>query len=149
MPVNSLNVDLLAGEKLTLVGPGKVEFQAVNTAKAAKGTTVLKGANGVAMTQGATTGGNMAGGKATTLVAANAQGGGGMTSVASKTGTAAIGKVPAVAGGTIWTGKGLSLGLGLGLGAWGPVILTVAVATGGYLYYKKRQSRKLWPLWSF
>ena len=45
------------------------------------------------------------------------------------------------AGGTIWTGKGLSLGLGLGLGAWGPVLVVAAAAAAGYAYleYRRRQ----------
>ena len=43
-------------------------------------------------------------------------------------------------GGTIWSGKGLSLGLGIGLGAWGPVLLLAggAAAVYGYLQYRKR-----------
>ncbi len=43
------------------------------------------------------------------------------------------------AGGTIWTGKGLSLGLGLGLGAWGPVLLIAGAAAASYAYLEYRR----------
>ncbi len=129
------------GTKVMLTGGEMKVAKAATTAgaKIAPGAaTIVKGGNGVAIAQGA------AGGNATTaqtLVSTNANGG--MTKIVSKAATAS--KVPAAASGTIWTGKGLSLGLGLGLGAWGPVILTAALATGGYAYYRKRQSQKFWP----
>jgi hypothetical protein len=126
--------------KIMLTGGEMKVAQAATTAgaKVAPGAAaVVKGGNGVAMVQG-TAGGNVT--TAQTLAGTNANGG--MTTIASKAATAS--KVPAAASGTIWTGKGLSLGLGLGLGAWGPVIL-VALATGGYAYYRKRQSQKIWP----
>ncbi|MBF0251696.1 MAG: hypothetical protein HQL35_13825 [Alphaproteobacteria bacterium] len=46
------------------------------------------------------------------------------------------------AGGTIWTGKGLSLGLGLGLGPWGPALVGIAAAGAGYIAYKKYWANK-------
>ena len=58
----------------------------------------------------------------------------GLSGAAAGTGTQAIS-----AGGTIWTGKGLSLGLGLGLGAWGPVLVIAAAAAAGYAYLQYRQ----------
>ncbi|CAK0753064.1 Magnetosome protein MamD [Azospirillaceae bacterium] len=45
------------------------------------------------------------------------------------------------AGGTIWTGSGLSLGLGLGLGAAGPLLLGALVAAAGYGIYKYRSNQ--------
>jgi hypothetical protein len=58
---------------------------------------------------------------------------------ASKSG-AIGGAAKAATGGTIWTGKGLSVGLGLGLGAWGPVILVAGGAAAWYGYKKYRKS---------
>jgi hypothetical protein len=124
------------GTKVLLTGGEMKVAQAAGTAgaKAAPGAAMVNGGgNGVVMAQGAAGGGNTA--TVNTLAGTN----GNITSVASK--AAAASKVPA---GTIWTGKGLSLGLGMGLGAWGPVIL-VALATGGYAYYRKRQAQKFWP----
>lgn len=121
MPATTMNADLLPGETLTLIGPGKVEFQAAKAAQAAK---VAKGATvagqGVVGTNVQTAMGGIA-----------------------KTGTAAASST-AVKAGTIWTGKGLSLGLGLGLGAWGPGILAAA-AIGSYVYYRKKKAMRLWP----
>ena len=77
-------------------------------------------------------------GKAATAVAPVAQAN---TVAAQGLGTkaATVGKVSVgtkIAGGTIWTGKGL--GLGLGLGVWGPVILGVVGAGAVYAYMKSR-----------
>ncbi|MBF0423329.1 MAG: magnetic particle specific iron-binding protein [Magnetococcales bacterium] len=118
MPATTMNAELLPGETLTLVGPGKVEFQAAQAAKAV-------------------TGAKAAGTAGQGIVATNVQ-----TTVGgvTKTGAAAA----AAKAGTIWTGKGLSLGLGLGLGAWGPGILAAA-AIGGYIYYRKKKTLRLWP----
>jgi len=79
-------------------------------------------------------------GKAATAVAPVAQAN---TVAAQGLGTkaATVGKVSVgtkIAGGTIWTGKGLGLGLGLGLGVWGPVILGVVGAGAVYAYMKSR-----------
>lgn len=133
MPTNTLNADLLPGEALTLVGPGKVEFQATQAANVA---ATARNGKGIAVTKGVT-GANVKG----SIAGVNVKSG--LAGVASKGTTAA-----ANAGGTIWTGKGLSLGLGLGLGAWGPTILVAAVA-GGYLYYRKRKASSFWPPWKF
>ncbi|CAK0765440.1 Magnetite biomineralization protein Mms6 [uncultured Gammaproteobacteria bacterium] len=76
---------------------------------------------------------------------------GGTAGVAGK-GVAVVGKAgltaggsPATAyalnaGGTIWSGKGISLGLGLGLGMWGPILLGVAgvVAFSAYMRYRSQ-----------
>jgi hypothetical protein len=123
-------VMLTGGEMKVVQGAG------ATAAKAAPGAA-LAGGNGVVITQNAA-GGNIA----TVKSAAGANANGGLSTIATKAAT--VSKVPAVTGGTIWTGKGLSLGLGLGLGALGPAILA-AIATGGYVYYRKRQSQKLWP----
>lgn len=129
MPTTTLNADLLAGEVLTLVGPGKVEFQAVQAAKTAKVAAVAAKGGGVAA-QGAATQAN--GSMVLTAVGKGAVPGTAMSTAAAK------------GAGTIWTGKGLSLGLGLGLGAWGPGLLAAAVV-GGYIYYRKRQTMRIWP----
>lgn len=117
MPAN-FAIDLLAGESMTVAGPGTLDFTipeiARNTAMAGQATT---GVNGLAMTgKGLTKG-----------VVVN-------TTAATTTAQA----------GTIWSGKGLSLGLGLGLGAWGPV-LVMAAAAGGYVYWRKKNHAPLWP----
>ncbi|MBF0383210.1 MAG: hypothetical protein HQL69_19480 [Magnetococcales bacterium] len=128
------------GTKVMLTGGEMKVAQAAGTAgaKVAPGAAaVVKGGNGVAMTQGAA-GTNAAAAK--TLTGANANGG--ISTIATKAATAS--KIPAATSGTIWSGKGLSLGLGLGLGAWGPIAI-LAIATGGYVYYKKRQAQKIWP----
>ncbi|MBF0359164.1 MAG: hypothetical protein HQL70_11210 [Magnetococcales bacterium] len=126
-------VMLTGGEMKVVQGAG------ATAAKAAPGAALANGGNGgVVITKGAG-GGNIA----TVKSVAGANANGGLPTIATKAAT--VSKVPAAAGGTIWTGKGLSLGLGLGLGAWGPVILATAIATGGYVYYKKRQAKKLWP----
>ncbi len=108
MPATNVQIDLIAGESMKIVGPGTLHFQTPAAAKAAAGGTT-----------------------GTTALA------GGSKAVAVKSSSAAAG--------TIWTGKGLSLGLGLGLGAWGPLLLATAVA-GGYVYYKRKQAPKWWPL---
>ncbi len=123
MPATTINADLLPGEVMTLVGPGKVEFQAAQAAKTVQATKVATGA--------------AATGKG--VVGANVQTMGGV----AKSGTVAASST-AVKAGTIWTGKGMSLGLGLGLGAWGPGILAAAVV-GGYIYYRKKQAERIWP----
>ena len=86
--------------------------------------------------------GTVVGGAGTT-VAATAGKGVGVVGNAGLTGAAAAGTgtQAITAGGTIWTGKGLSLGLGLGLGAWGPVLVIAAAAAAGYAYleYRRRQ----------
>ena len=140
MPITqSFAVELLAGESLKVAGPGIVEFSAAEVAKTKIGAAVgaTAGAKGVAMGGGATTAVPMqigAGtGKATISTGIN-QGAAVTTATGSK-----------AAAGTLWNGKGLSLGLGLGLGAWGPVLLVSAATLGGYVYWKKKQSAKLWP----
>jgi hypothetical protein len=125
-------VMLTGGEMKVVQGAG------ATAAKAAPGAALVNGGNGVVITQGAG-GGNIA----TVQGIAGTNANSGLSTIATKAVTAS--KVPAVTGGTIWTGKGLGLGLGLGLGAWGPAILLTALATGGYTYYRKRQSQKLWP----
>ncbi|MEO5330053.1 MAG: hypothetical protein H7829_17630 [Magnetococcus sp. THC-1_WYH] len=127
MPATTINADLLPGEAMTLVGPGKVEFQAAQVAKTAKTVQATKVATGAAATTGKG------------VVGANVQTMGGV----AKSGTVAASST-AVKAGTIWTGKGMSLGLGLGLGAWGPGILAAAVV-GGYIYYRKKQAERIWP----
>ncbi len=125
------------GSKVLLTG-GEMKVVQATGAKAGQKAAVVKGGNGVAMAQAGT------GGNATVVkgvAGANINGGAGIASKAATT----TSKVSAATGGTIWTGKGMSLGLGLGLGAWGPVLLAAVVATGGYAYYKKRQSQKFWP----
>ena len=94
-------------------------------AKGAAGTKVA----GTKLMTGATGGAAATVGKGASLVGN-----------AGLSGTAANG-VPALASGTIWSGKGLSLGLGLGLGAWGPVLVLAAgaAATYAYLEYRRRQ----------
>ena len=125
----SFAVELLAGETLKVAGPGFVEFSAPEIIPAKLGTMV--GAKGVVagtatpMQIGAGTG---------QAVVSTATDPGFVTTAGSK-----------AAAGTIWNGKGLSLGLGLGLGAWGPVLLATAVTVGGYIYWKKQQSVKVWP----
>ncbi|MEO5339925.1 MAG: hypothetical protein H7837_05310 [Magnetococcus sp. MYC-9] len=124
----SFAVELLAGETLKVAGPGFVEFSApeIVPAKMAAGA---KGAAAAAtpMQIGAGTGkGVVVTGMDPNLVTVAGPG--------SK-----------VAAGTIWNGKGLSLGLGLGLGAWGPLLLATALTAGGYVYWKKKQSAKVWP----
>ena len=114
----SFAVELLAGETLKIAGPGFIEFSAAEAvpAKLAAATTQMQiGAGGQAVINT---------GMDPTLV----------TTAGSK-----------VAAGTIWNGKGLSLGLGLGLGAWGPALLATAVTVAGYVYWKKKQSAKVWP----
>ncbi len=78
----------------------------------------------------------MATGATGTKIAATAGTGIGVVGNTGLTGAQAV-----TAGGTIWTGKGLSLGLGLGLGAWGPVLVIAAgaVATYAYLEYRRNQ----------
>lgn len=127
MPATTINADLLPGEAMTLIGPGKVEFKAAQVAKTAKTVQATKVATGAAATGKGVVGANMQ----TTM------GGVVKSGVATASSTA-------VKAGTIWTGKGLSLGLGLGLGAWGPGILAAA-AVGGYIYYRKKQAARLWP----
>ncbi len=120
----SFAIELLAGETLKVAGPGFVEFSAAEAvpAKLAAGT---KGAAAATTQIGAGTGkAVIQTGIDPTLI----------TTAGSK-----------AAAGTIWNGKGLSLGLGLGLGAWGPVLLATAVTVGGYVYWKKKQSAKIWP----
>ena len=141
MPITqSFAVELLAGESLKVAGPGFVEFSAAEVAKTKMGTVVgaTTGAKGVAMGGGAATAASPiqigAGtGKATITTGVN-QG----TAITTATGSKA-------AAGTLWNGKGLSLGLGLGLGAWGPFLLVSAATLGGYVYWKRKQSAKLWP----
>ncbi len=106
---------------------GEMEREAVAAkagaakAGAAKtGAAVAKTGMGTAAATPAATGGAAAGTKAAAL-------GAGKVAAGAK-----------VAGGTIWTGKGLALGLGLGLGAWGPVILGVVGAGAVYAYMKSR-----------
>ncbi|MBF8273130.1 MAG: mms6 [Magnetococcales bacterium] len=123
MPATTINAELLPGETLTLVGPGKVEFQAAQAAKTAQAAKVANGAT--------------VAGKG--IVGTNIQ----ATMGVAKTGAAAT-STAAVKAGTIWTGKGLSLGLGLGLGAWGPGLLAATVV-GGYIYYRKKKTMRLWP----
>lgn len=121
----SFAVELLAGETLKVAGPGFVEFSAaeVMPAKLAAGT---KGAAVATQMQvGAGTG---------QAVVSAGMDPNFVTTAGSK-----------AAAGTIWNGKGLSLGLGLGLGAWGPVLLATALTVGGYVYWKKKQSVKVWP----
>ncbi|CAK0765410.1 Magnetosome protein MamD [uncultured Gammaproteobacteria bacterium] len=45
------------------------------------------------------------------------------------------------AGGTIWSGTGLSLGLGLGLGVAGPLLLGALVAAAGYGIFKYQKNQ--------
>ncbi|MBF0462140.1 MAG: hypothetical protein HQL87_12165 [Magnetococcales bacterium] len=124
----SFAVELLAGETLKVAGPGLIEFSAAEAvpAKLVAGT---KGAAAAAapMQVGAGTGKAVihTGIDPTLLTSAG-------------TGSKAV-------AGTLWNGKGLSLGLGLGLGAWGPTLLVTAVTVGGYLYWKHKQSAKIWP----
>ncbi|MEO5334196.1 MAG: hypothetical protein H7839_19455 [Magnetococcus sp. YQC-5] len=120
MPAN-FTIDLLAGESMTVAGPGTLDFTIPEIAR----TTAMTGQANMAAP---------AAGKGL------ATAGKGLTKglvVNSATTTAAQ-------SGTIWSGKGLSLGLGLGLGAWGPV-LVVAAAAGGYLYWRKKNPNKTWP----
>ncbi|MEO5363626.1 MAG: hypothetical protein H7838_08390 [Magnetococcus sp. DMHC-8] len=123
----SFAVELLAGETLKVAGPGFVEFSAAEVAP----VKLAAGAKG-------------------TVAATQMQVGAGTGQAVINTGvdptllTTAAGSKAATAG-TIWNGKGLSLGLGLGLGAWGPVLLATAVTVGGYVYWKKKQSAKVWP----
>ncbi|MEO5352352.1 MAG: hypothetical protein H7835_03970 [Magnetococcus sp. XQGC-1] len=121
----SFAVELLAGETLKVAGPGFVEFSAPEIVPA----KLAAGAKG-------------------TAAAAQMKVGAGTGQAVINTGmdpnfVAAAGSKAAT--GTIWNGKGLSLGLGLGLGAWGPLLLATAVTVGGYVYWKKKQSAKVWP----
>ncbi|MBF0144742.1 MAG: hypothetical protein HQL84_01955 [Magnetococcales bacterium] len=51
MPATTINADLLPGEVMTLIGPGKVEFQAAQVAKTVQAAKVANGAAvGVAKT---------------------------------------------------------------------------------------------------
>ncbi|MEO5364739.1 MAG: hypothetical protein H7838_14135 [Magnetococcus sp. DMHC-8] len=121
MPAN-FTIDLLAGESMTVAGPGTLDFaipEVARNATVAGKATVAKAGAGL----GATAGKGITKGlvvNTTPAVASSAQ------------------------AGTIWTGKGMSLGLGLGLGAWGPA-LVVAAAAGGYVYWRKKNNQKLWP----
>ncbi|MEO5334071.1 MAG: hypothetical protein H7839_18825 [Magnetococcus sp. YQC-5] len=116
MPAN-FAIDLLAGETITVTGPGTLDFAVPEIVN----NTALAG-QAPAGTALATTGKGMTKG----LVVNSAA-----TTTAAKTGT-------------LWSGKGMSLGLGLGLGAWGPVLL-VAAAAGGYIYWRKKNHASLWP----
>jgi hypothetical protein len=139
----TLQPGVAGGTKVMLTGGEmKVAQAAGAAANAGKGAAVIPAGNGVVMAQGAAAN---AGAGNTTIIkgVAGTNANGGISTIASKAATA--GKVPAVTGGTLWGGKGLSLGLGLGLGAWGPIILATALATGGYAYYRKRQAGKFWP----
>ncbi|MEO5376906.1 MAG: hypothetical protein H7832_03860 [Magnetococcus sp. DMHC-6] len=126
MPTTDMTVNLLAGESIKIAGPGLVEFHAAEALPIAK--TVATGATKMGAGQ-------------TMATAQTTQLGFGTTSA---TATTAAAKTAGTAGGTIWTGKGLSLGLGLGLGAWGPVIL-VSGATLGYIYWRRSKAAKIWP----
>lgn len=143
MPITqSFAVELLAGETLKVAGPGVIEFSAaeVVTTKVA-----AVGAKGTAM-GGATTAGAAAPGQFG-AGAGNVTFNAGMNQGATLPSATVTGKTVAskAAAGTIWNGKGLSLGLGLGLGPWGPVLLASAATLGGYVYWKRKQSAKLWP----
>lgn len=142
MRTTNFSVDLLTGDSIRITGPGAVDFQAPELAKAGKGIG--------ATTKQITLGKGMATGKMATgkMVVGNGAmqtgAGKGATTLAAGGGGAASTKGAAAA--TIWSGKGLSLGLGLGLGAWGPAILITAATAGGYYYWKrKRASMALWP----
>ncbi|WP_143814572.1 hypothetical protein [Magnetofaba australis] len=126
MPLTDLNATLAEGEKLTLVGPGNVEFTAAPPAKpAAAKTAPIKAAQPAAKG----------------VAAPPAQ-----PIVDPATAPAAKGVAAAATGGTIFKGTGLSLGLGLGLGAWGPALAGAAIIGGGYyLYRRKRIKTSLWP----
>ncbi|MBF0425472.1 MAG: hypothetical protein HQL66_06610 [Magnetococcales bacterium] len=122
MAITDLNATLLPNEKLTLVGPGRVEFIATQpepTAGAAKGA-------------------------ATAAPTAAAKGG-----TAAMTTTALTSKATAATTqGVIWKGTGWSLGLGLGLGPLplGTALLGTAILGGGYYLYKRRRAaQSLWP----
>ena len=122
----SFAVELLAGETLKVAGPGFIEFSAAE-AVPAKLAAGVKGATATTT--------QMQIGTGTGQAVIN-------TGVDPTIVTTAGSKITA---GTIWNGKGLSLGLGLGLGAWGPALLVTAVTVGGYVYWKKKQSAKIWP----
>ncbi|MBF0161262.1 MAG: hypothetical protein HQL88_03150 [Magnetococcales bacterium] len=124
----SFAVELLAGETLKVAGPGFVEFSAPEVVQAKLGATAKGAAAATTQMQvGAGTGqGVVTTGVDPTLIT-----------------TAGTGSKAAA--GTIWNGKGLSLGLGLGLGVWGPILLATAVTVGGYVYWKKQKSAKVWP----
>ncbi|MBF0126621.1 MAG: hypothetical protein HQM02_05350 [Magnetococcales bacterium] len=109
MPAN-FTIDLLAGESMTVAGPGTLDFAipelARNTAVAGKAAA----GNGLAVTgKGLTKG-----------LAVNT------TTVTTATQAGA--------------GKGLSLGLGLGLGAWGPVLVAAALAGGYVYWRKRNHA---------
>ncbi|MEO5370393.1 MAG: hypothetical protein H7833_10040 [Magnetococcus sp. DMHC-1] len=123
MAITDLNANLLPNEKLTLTGPGRVEFTATPAQPPEPATA--------ATTKGAV------------ATPAAAKGG-----TATMTTTAMSGKaVSAVAGqGVIWKGTGWGLGLGLGLGSMGTVALGTLLLGGGYYLYKRRRiSKSLWP----
>ena len=63
----------------------------------------------------------------------------GIVGNAGLAGPAGNGVQAITAGGTIWTGKGLSLGLGLGLGVWGPILVIGAGAAAAYAYLEYRR----------
>ncbi|MBF0154034.1 MAG: hypothetical protein HQL64_09875 [Magnetococcales bacterium] len=123
MAITDLNANLLPNEKLTLVGPGRVEF--IGTQPEAAAPTPAAGAKGAATATPAA----IKGGMTTTAI-----------SVPAKAATAAT------AQGVIWKGTGWSLGLGLGLGPVGTIALGSLLLGGGYYLYKRRRNaQSLWP----
>ncbi|WP_203330772.1 magnetic particle specific iron-binding protein [Rhodovastum atsumiense] len=81
-----------------------------------------------------------AAGKGATIVAG--KGTGLVGHAAAPGGSALTGAKALATGGTIWTGKGLSLGLGIGLGAMGPLLVLAggaAIVYGCVQYYKQRE----------
>lgn len=149
MPITqSFAVELLAGETLKVAGPGVVEFSGAEIVRTKLGT--VAGAKGVAMgTKGVAMGTKGAAMGAGTQVQVGAGTGQAIINTGLNQGTAVTSATTVAsktsAASTIWNGKGLSLGLGLGLGAWGPMILVSAVTFGGYVYWKKKQSARIWP----
>ncbi|MBF0583798.1 MAG: hypothetical protein HQL80_06120 [Magnetococcales bacterium] len=127
----SFAVELLAGETLKVAGPGLVEFSAPEIVPAKMGAVM--GAKGGAA------------GAAATQMQVGAGTGQAVISTATDPNMVVTATGSKAAAGTIWNGKGLSLGLGRGLGAWGPVLLATAITVGGYVYWKKKQSAKVWP----
>ncbi|MBF0178268.1 MAG: hypothetical protein HQL63_15690 [Magnetococcales bacterium] len=125
MAITDLNATLLPNEKLTLVGPGRVEFIGTQP-EPGVANTAAAGAKGATATPAAIKGGTTT-----------------MTTTALTTGKAAS---AATAQGVVWKGTGWSLGLGLGLGPLGTAALGALLMGGGYYLYKRRRTlQKSWP----
>lgn len=120
MPVNEIVTTLKAGEAVTVMGPGTLEFQAPKiaaaAAKMAGGTAV--GTKGVAAAGGAAAMGNTTVFGAGQIASTTASGG-------------AASSIPA----SLMSGKVL----GLSLGTMNPWFLLGVGALSGYYYCKKRR----------